>query len=451
MIAADLQQVAEWTAGRLSPAAARVAFRGVSTDTRTLEPGNLFVALRGPNFDGHRFVGEALAGGAAAALVETEPAEAGANVVVADTHAALAALGRAWRAGFRAPVIALTGSNGKTTVKECLAAILRQRGPALATRGNLNNAIGVPLTLCELAANQRAAVFELGANHAGEIDHLARLVQPEVGLVINAGAAHLEGFGSIAGVAEAKGELFAALPAHATAVINADAPWAGRWHALAGERRRVTFGRAPMADVRIVAEAPLVLAIAGERRTIQLPLPGEHNRTNAAAAAAAAHAAGIDAATIAAGLAAVTPVAGRLRRRPGVNDGLLLDDSYNANPGSFAAAFDVLAEIDARRWAVVGEMAELGEATESAHRELGEQARAAGVERLWALGPNAAAICAAFGDGATVVDDLDGLAATLCTALSGDTALLVKGSRSNRLERLTAALATDAEARGDVV
>ena len=440
MIAADLRQAAQWTGGRLTRGAAHAAFRGVSTDTRTLEPGNLFVALRGPSFDGRAYLDDAVAAGAPAALVDHDPPADFPCLVVDDARRALGRLGHAWRSAYAGTVIALTGSNGKTTVKECLASILRRRGPALATRGNLNNDIGVPLMLCELDAAHTAAVFELGANHPGEIDYLAGLVAPDVGLVTNAAAAHLEGFGSIEGVAHAKGELFSALGADATAVIAADEPWFALWCGLGGERRRVTFGRGAGVDVRIVREDPLELEIGGRVARIDFPLPGYHNRTNAAAAAAAARAAGIHREAIVAGLAAVEPVAGRLCRRDGPRGSTILDDSYNANPGSFAAAFAVLAESAARRWAVVGEMGELGEATESAHRELGAQARAAGIERLWALGPSRATTCAAFGAGAEPVADLDALAATLRGALDADTALLVKGSRSNRLERLVAAL-----------
>ncbi|WP_070987605.1 UDP-N-acetylmuramoyl-tripeptide--D-alanyl-D-alanine ligase [Halofilum ochraceum] len=445
MIAADLGKVAEWIGGRLTRGAARAAFRGISTDSRSLEPGNLFVALSGPRFDGREFLDDAIARGASAAIIERDPPDDFPCLVVDDARRALGQLGHAWRTRFGAPVIALTGSNGKTTVKECIAAILRQRGEAFATRGNLNNDIGVPIMLCELDASQGAAVFEMGANHPGEIDYLTRLVVPDVGLVTNAAAAHLEGFGSIEGVAHAKGELFKALPEHAIAVIAADEPWVDLWRGFAGERRRLTFGRAADADVRIVNEDPFELAIGDRVERIECPLPGAHNRTNAAAAAAAAHAAGIDTDAIVAGLAAVAAIGGRLRRCTGPRGSTLFDDSYNANPGSFAAAFAVLAEAAPRRWAVVGEMGELGDETESAHRTLGQRARAAGIERLWAFGPSREVTCQAFGSGAEPVDDLDTLAASLREMLDADTALLVKGSRSNRLERLVAALGEGAE------
>lgn len=445
MIAADLGKVAEWIGGRLTRGAARAAFRGISTDSRSLEPGNLFVALSGPRFDGREFLDDAIARGASAAIVEHDAPDDFPCLVVDDARRALGQLGHAWRKRFGAPVIALTGSNGKTTVKECIAAILRQRGEALATRGNLNNDIGVPIMLCELDAAQGGAVFEMGANHPGEIDYLTRLVVPDVGLVTNAAAAHLEGFGSIEGVAHAKGELFKALPEDAIAVIAADEPWVDLWRGFAGERRCLTFGRAADADVRIASEEPFELALGDRIERIECPLPGAHNRTNAAAAAAAAHAAGIDTDAIVAGLAAVEPIGGRLRRCAGPRGSIVFDDSYNANPGSFAAAFAVLGEAAPRRWAVVGEMGELGDETESAHRALGEHARAAGIERLWAFGPSREVTCQAFGPGAEPVDDLDTLAASLRERLDAETALLVKGSRSNRLERLVAALGEETE------
>ena len=451
MIAADLGKVAEWIGGRLTRGGAHAAFRGISTDSRSLEPGNLFVALSGPRFDGREFLDDAIARGASAAIVERDAPDDFPCLVVEDARRALGQLGHAWRMRFGAPVIALTGSNGKTTVKECIAAILGQRGEALATRGNLNNEIGVPIMLCELNASQHAAVFEMGANHPGEIDYLTRLVVPDVGLVTNAAAAHLEGFGSIEGVAHAKGELFKALPENAIAVIAADEPWADLWRGFAGERRRLTFGRAADADIRIVREQPFELAIGDRTERIDCPLPGAHNRTNAAAAAAAAHAAGIDTDAIVAGLAAVEPIGGRLRRCAGPNGSTVFDDSYNANPGSFAAAFAVLAEAAPRRWAVVGEMGELGDETESAHRDLGERALAAGIERLWAFGPSREVICRAFGPGAEPVEDLDTLAASLPELMHGDIALLVKGSRSNRLERLVTALVDGAEEGRDAV
>lgn len=447
MIALTPARLADWTGGRLAGRAARDAFRGVSTDTRSLRAGNLFVALRGPNFDGHSFCDEAVAGGAAALLVEHAVGADVPQVVVDDTIAALGALGATWRRHFHRPVIAVTGSNGKTTVKQCLAAIAAQSGPVLATRGNLNNHIGVPLMLCELDPEEhRSAVFELGANHPGEIAGLARLVRPDAGVITNAAAAHLEGFGSIDGVAHAKGELYAALAPAGVAVIPADSDYASLWRQLAGDRRQVEYsasGSCVAVRVSAVGEG-IEIAIDDETRRTTLSLPGAHNRHNAAAAAAAAHAIGIDIDTIATGLAAVEPIAGRLLQRPGPGGATVFDDSYNANPGSFAAGFAVLTGQPGRHWAVVGEMGELGAATAEAHHRLGAEARAAGIERLWACGPSARETVKGFGREGRMVEDLDALADELRADLGGDVSLLIKGSRSNRLERLVERLLADA-------
>lgn len=439
MIALTPERLADWTGGRLAGRAARDAFRGVSTDTRSLRAGNLFVALRGPNFDGHAFCAEAVAAGAAALLVEREVDADAPQVLVDDSVAALGAMGATWRRHFHRPVIAVTGSNGKTTVKQCLAAIAGQAGPVLATRGNLNNHIGVPLMLCELDPEaHHSAVFELGANHPGEIAYLAQLARPDAGVITNAAAAHLEGFGSIDGVARAKGELYAALSQQGVAVIPADSDYTALWRQLAGARRRQEYSASEIPAAVLVRAAGdgIEVEIDGATCHAAFPLPGMHNRHNAAAAAAAAHAVGIGIDAIATGLAAVEPIAGRLQRRAGPGGATVFDDSYNANPGSFAAAFAVLTEQPGRHWAVVGEMAELGSATAEAHHRLGAEARAAGIERLWAYGPSARETVTGFGRDGRVVDDLDALAEELRTDLGRDVALLVKGSRSNFLERL---------------
>lgn len=438
MIAVEPATVAAWTGGELHPAGVDGLCRGLSTDTRTLAPGNLFVCLRGPRFDGHDFAADAARAGAAA-LVTEHPLAAGVpEIVVDDTQAALSALGAQWRAQFPIPVVAITGSNGKTTVKECLAAILRQQYRTHASRGNLNNEIGVPLMLCELGTEHQAAVFELASNHPGEIAALAASVAPEVAVITNADAAHLEGFGSLAAVAAGNTEIISGLAADGTLVLPADDHWTTQWRAAAGARPIITFGDRDTGDVTVTASQDngATLRIGDATTAFALPLAGAHNRRNAAAAAAAAHALGLPAATIAAGLATVEPVAGRLVARRGVNGCHLLDDSYNANPGSLAAALAVTAAAPAPRWAVLGEMAELGADAAAAHQAMGEQARAAGIERLWALGPHAAETCAAFGPGAAVATDVDSLTAALREQLDASVTLLVKGSRSNRLERL---------------
>ncbi|HEY5789008.1 MAG TPA: UDP-N-acetylmuramoyl-tripeptide--D-alanyl-D-alanine ligase [Gammaproteobacteria bacterium] len=454
-IALELAQAAALLGARLVGAGA--GFRGVSTDSRKVVPGSLFVALRGERFDGHAYVDAALAGGAVAALVERELPGSGPLLLVDDTLAALGRLAAAWRARFALPLVAITGSSGKTTVKEMTAAILGRRGAVLATRGNLNNAIGVPLTLCELGARHRSAVVELGANHAGEIDYLARLAQPGVGLVNNAGPVHLEGFGSVDGVARAKGELFAALPPEATAVVNLDDPYAGLWRELAGARRVLTFGLDPAADVgtdaaAVIAENGLAPRLRFPLRTphgvveVGVPLAGRHNVRNALAAAAAALAAGAELETVASGLAAVATVPGRLQGRPGPGGSLLIDDTYNANPTAFAAAIELLAARPGSRWLAVGDMAELGADAPRWHAWVGEQARARGIDRLFAVGALAAHAAAAFGAHGEQFSDQAALVAALREGLGDGVTLLVKGSRSARMERVVEALA-DGEGR----
>ena len=447
MIRAEPGQIANWVHGRLLGPEADVTCVGLSTDTRTLVAGNLFVCLRGPNFDGHDFAEAAVAAGASAVVAERRLDIDVPQILVVNGRTALGTIGASWRARFHIPVLAVTGSNGKTTVKECLAAILRRAGNTLATRGNLNNDIGVPLMLSELGDEHAAAVLELGANHPGEIATLTRLVDPDVGTITNAAAAHLEGFGSVAGVARAKGELLAGLAMTGHAVYAADSEWTPTWRELAGARAQVTFGEDEGADVYVTAAADgaLTLHIGTDSMPVEFPLPGAHNRRNAAAAAAAAWAAGYPPATIAAGLADVAPVPGRLVTRRGPQGSRLLDDSYNANPGSFVAALAVLGEADGPKWTVVGEMAELGTDTAAAHTQLGEQARAAGVTRLWAIGPSAERTCAGFGEGAVVAEDLDVLAAELRAALDSTVTLLIKGSRSNALERLVERLIHEEE------
>ncbi len=424
-----------------------VALAGVGTDTRTLRPGQLFVALTGPNFDGHDFVPAALDAGAAACMVAR--AEAGSPaIVVEDTRRALGALARAWRERFAIPVLAVTGSNGKTTVKEMLAAILATRGETLATRGNLNNDIGVPLTLFELDSVHQAAVIEMGANHAGEIAWLVSLARPDVALVTNAGPAHLEGFGSIGGVARAKGEIFAGLPEGGTAVINADDDYAPLWRELAGARRVFTFGLEKDADVSARWQATprgsrlVVTTPEGEFETA-LPLPGVHNVMNALAATAAALAAGVPPQAIASGLAAVRGAPGRLQIKAGPAGSTIVDDTYNANPASLAAALRVLREFPGRHLLALGDMGELGPEAESLHADAGRLAREAGVVRLVTVGSMAAEAAAAFGAGAIACDSHGAAVAALRETLGRDDVLLVKGSRASRMDAVVDALTAE--------
>jgi UDP-N-acetylmuramoyl-tripeptide--D-alanyl-D-alanine ligase len=445
----SLAQIAEALGGRLIGDDVRVG--SISTDSRTLGPGDLFVALQGPNFDGHDYLDIALQQGARAALVSRDMTHVLPRVLVADTRVALGQLGVLWRNASRARVLAITGSNGKTTLKEMSAAILAQAGSVLATRGNLNNDIGVPLTLCRLA-DEDYAVIELGANHAGEIDYLTRLVRPDVAVLNNAGRAHLEGFGSLEGVARAKAEIINGLGGDGVFVYNADDAFAALWQELAAGRRTLSFGVRRPADVRSpLAAAELqwdaegfvmqfpVQGPSGDF-AVRLALAGEHNRMNALAACAAAIALDIEPAKIANGLANVAPVAGRLCPLPGVGGARLVDDSYNANPESVAAAIAVLAAAPGRRTLVLGDLAELGKGASGLHAELGERAREAGIERLYACGDLSGAAVRSFGAGARHFTAQQDLIDHLAETLGADDSVLIKGSRSARMDRVVQAL-----------
>ena len=434
-----LQEIAAMSGGRLAGPDVEIA--AVGSDTRSLAPGELFVALRGPRFDGHDFVAAPGFQGAAA-LVDHEIAGNLPQVVVDDTLAALGRLAAAWRRRMSARVVALTGSSGKTTVKEMIAAILREQGPTLATRGNLNNEIGVPLTLLGLRPVHRFAVVEMGANHPREIDALTQIASPDVALVNNAGPAHLEGFGGIEGVARAKGEIYGGLGPAGTAVVNADDPFADYWRGLNAGRRVLSFGMAAEdADYRgrLDGGALDVTAPDGEQR-IGLPLPGRHNAMNALAACAAVGALGVGIDAAAAALVGMTPVAGRLMPRAGIRGAHILDDTYNANPASTAAAIEVLAAEPGERWLALGDMGELGPSGPQLHRETGECARAAGLERLYTTGVLAAEAAKGFGPEARHFESRDALVETLERDLHEGVTLLVKGSRASRMERVVDAL-----------
>jgi UDP-N-acetylmuramoyl-tripeptide--D-alanyl-D-alanine ligase len=453
-----LSEAAAATGGRL--AGSDAAFAGVSIDSRTLEPGQLFVALRGERFDGHAFVAAARERGAAGALVSRAVDEPLSQLVVRDTQAALTALAAAWRAQSSALVLGVGGSNGKTTTKELLAAILAGAGPTLATRGNLNNHIGVPLTLLRLAPEHRFAVIEMGANHPGEIAALAALARPAIALVTNAGDEHLEGFGDLAGVAHAEGEMFAALAADGTAVINADDPFSELWQTMAPRGARIVrFGIDMPADVRAQSihgrvesgafSTSFALAIGGTQARVRLGLAGRHNVANALAAAAAAHAAGVGLREIAAGLGRVRPVAGRLQLKPGLRGSWLIDDSYNANPSSVRAGIDVLCALPGEHWLVLGEMAELGDEAEASHTGVGDYARRAGITRMFAVGAAARHAVAAFGTRAIWYEDAARLGDALAASLEPGVTALVKGSRVNRLERVVERVAAPLPAAGN--
>ncbi len=442
MMARTLAAVARETEGRL--VGVDQPFGAVTTDTRSLAVGSLFVAIPGDRFDGNDFIGQAFEKRAAGALVSRLSASSPLpQIEVRDSRRALGAMARAWRASFGIPVVAVTGSSGKTTVKELVASILGVSRSVCVTQGNLNNDIGVPLTLMRLTDEHDAGVIELGANHAGEIDYLASLAQPTVGVITNAAAAHLEGFGSLRGVCVAKGELLDHLPRAGTAVLNADDEFRGDWVARSRCEYTVTFGFAPSADCRVLDE-PHYLATGsefrmrlpdGEEADVWLPLLGRQNVANALAAAAAAQAVGTSTEDIVAGLARAAPVRGRLRAVPGRNGATIIDDSYNANPGSVHAALDHLAHLSGRRVMVLGNMAELGPTAPALHAEIGEYARGR-CDVLLAIGDLAAEAAAAFGAEGRPVADIDAASGALEPLLASDVTVLVKGSRVMGLDRL---------------
>ena len=434
----SLKQIAAMVDGRLK--GDDVAVDEVSTDTRTLAPGSLFIALRGERYDAHDFISADLP--AAAVMVDREVATALPQVIVDDTHDALGRLAAAWRARLTMPVIGLTGSNGKTTVKEMIAAILGVKGRVLATKGNLNNDIGLPLSLLAVRPEHDYAVLEMGANHFGEIDYLTKIASPDVALITNAGPAHLEGFGTIEGVSRAKGELFAGLGEDGVAVINADDTYADYWRSLNAGRRVCTFGLDHEADFHGDWQpgAPLSLSAAGGAISIELPLPGRHNASNALAAAAATSAVGVSLEDIKRGLEAMHAVAGRLQAKIGHKGARVIDDTYNANPASLRAAIEVLAAMSGERWLVLGDMRELGEDVDALHAQAGEQAREAGIDHVYSLGENSRCASEAFGGGAQHFEDADTLIKSLREALGSSVTVLVKGSRGMRMERVVQGL-----------
>jgi UDP-N-acetylmuramoyl-tripeptide--D-alanyl-D-alanine ligase len=442
-----LQDFALACGGRLH--GADQSYAGVSTDTRTIGRGELFVALHGPNFDGNQFVGAAVAAGAAGAVVDGEQRESISQIVVGDTQKALEAAARRWRATFTLPVVGVAGSNGKTTVKEMIAAILSQAGNTLSTRGNLNNHIGVPLTLFRLEAQHRFAVIEIGTNHLGEVAVLVEIAKPTVGIITNAGAEHLEGFGSLENVARAEGEMVEGLDASGTAVINADDEFAGLWRGMT-RAKVVTFGVRHAADFAASGVRTEVgpqgfvtrfeLTCPAGSIEVELQLAGEHNVVNALGAAAAAVSAGATLKHVAAGLATMRAVKGRLQFKLAKSGAWIVDDSYNANPSSMRAGIDVLAALEGRKWLVIGDMAELGDFAESSHDEIGVYARERGIERLFATGALAKRAVKTYGAAGEWFPDWESMAKAIAAQSDAGVRLLIKGSRMNRLERVVAAL-----------
>jgi len=432
------------------------SFSGVAADSSSNTAGDLFVALKGERFDGHRFVEEAARRGALAALTSrrVESAIPIAQVVVEDTRIGLGRLAAHWRSRFEIPLVALTGSNGKTTVKEMLGAILAaqagSREAVLATAGNLNNDIGMPLTLLGLHAGHRFAVIEMGMNHEGEIDYLTRLAQPTVALVNNAQRAHVGMLGSLEAIARAKGEIYAGLGEHGQAVVNADDPFAPYWTGLNAGRPVVTFGFADDAQVRArPVNGDWAFHTPTGGFVVHLRVAGEHNVRNALAACAAAHALAIPTGAMQSALASFAGVPGRLQRRAGPHGSTVIDDTYNANPESMKAAIRVLAAEPGRRVLVMGDMGELGPQSPAMHAEVGEFARRQGIDSLLALGEEGRNAAQAFGAGARHFLQIPPLIEAAREEAEGGATLLVKGSRFMQMERVADALAR--EGRADAV
>jgi UDP-N-acetylmuramoyl-tripeptide--D-alanyl-D-alanine ligase len=433
-----------------------VAITSVSIDTRAIKPGQLYVAIKGHNFDGNGFVGQAEEAGAIAAIVHKGVNSSLPHIVVDDTRLALAELAGGWRRllaehGNRTlSVVGITGSNGKTTVKEMVAAILAVNGPVLFTQGNLNNDIGVPLTLLRMNEEHRYAVIEMGANHVGEIAYTSAYAQADVVIITNAGAAHIEGFGSLDGVAKAKGEIIETLKKDGIAVINHDDGYFDYWKSLAGNRRVLSFGLNGSAGVTAKAIKTEILnnvfvttfGLVTARGTVDiiLQLAGQHNVVNALAAAAASMALGIDLQQIKQGLESVKPVTGRLQPLVSRLGNIIIDDTYNANSSSLKAGLDVLANIRGKPWLVLGAFGELGPDSPKMHKEIGALIKASGVVRLLAVGADSKNTVQAFGKGATFFETQQDLIDVLKQELKGDETILIKGSRVQRMENVAAAL-----------
>jgi len=444
MMASTLSHAAESMHGILH--GQDVSFRGVNTDTRSLRPGELFVALQGPNFDGCDFVAQAAAKEAAGAVVPKPLDIDLPTIVVDDTLAALGELAASWRQEMNATVIGITGSNGKTTLKELLASCLSISAETLATAGNLNNQIGLPLMLLRLSETHRYAVIEMGANHPGEIAYLTSLASPRIVAITNAGPAHLEGFGSVRGVSRAKGEILAGKESPEFAILNADDDYFDYWKSLVREATVVSFGLCAAADVRAEDIKPddhgsqFILHTPNDQFSVRLSLQGKHNIVNACAAAAIAWSLGISSEQIRDGLEATKPIGGRLRPVTSESGAILFDDTYNANPVSVQAASEFLAAQPGTTWLVLGDMGELGKDASTLHAQTGQAAKDAGVTYLLATGPMSQETVKAFGNGGRWFESVDALSKALRSAIGNDDKVLVKGSRSMGMERVVAAL-----------
>lgn len=450
MIIRTLSWIAEKVQGRLQGDELEIG--GVSTDTRTLAAGDLFIALTGPNFNGHRFLQQAIEKGASAVIV-SEPVDVSVPVIyVEDTRLALGALGSAVKQEVNVKTVAITGSSGKTTVKEMTSAILSRRGNVLATAGNFNNDIGVPLTLLRLEENHDFAVMELGANHLGEIAYTTDLVKPDVATVVNAAASHLEGFGSLLGVARAKSEIFKGLDKSGVALVNADSQFSEFWLGKLKHQKTLTFSPDQKNDADYTAEdislglngcAEFQMVTPQGRVSIQLTVPGLHNVGNALVAAALSLQVGASLDDVRDGLREMSQVKGRLNVKQLSGQVRLLDDTYNANVASVNAAIDTLASFSGMKVLVLGDMAELGEKARYYHEQVGEYARQKGIDHLYSLGvlsQHASSVYQELGQHFTDVQPLVASLENICASEQRDISILVKGSRSSKMENVVEAI-----------
>lgn len=433
-----------------------VSFTSISIDTRAIKPSQLYIAIKGHNFDGNEFIDEAQKTGAIAAIIHDGVKTELAHIIVEDSRLALAELAGEWRRllsmARKDPlsVVGITGSNGKTTTKEMVAAILATNASVLCTQGNLNNDIGVPLTLLKLNEQHRYAVIEMGANHAGEIAYTSQYVNADVVIITNAGAAHLEGFINLEGVAKAKGEIIETLKVDGIAVINHDDDYFNYWKSVAGNKKILSFGLKNTADITaksikttirdnsFITTFTLVTSLGSI--DINLQLAGQHNVLNALASAAACIALNINLQTIKQGLEKLSPVTGRLQPLVSRLGNIIIDDTYNANADSLQAGLDVLANISGKPWLVLGAFGELGPDSPKIHEEMAQQIKASGVIRLMAIGTDSKKTAQAFGGGGTFFETQQDLIDALKEELQGDETILIKGSRAQHMENVAAAL-----------
>ncbi|AFJ02042.1 UDP-N-acetylmuramoylalanyl-D-glutamyl-2,6- diaminopimelate--D-alanyl-D-alanine ligase [Methylophaga frappieri] len=435
-----LQQLATQLNGAIQVADINVT--GTAIDSRKVKKGDLFIALAGEQVDGHDYLASAREAGAVAALVSRQVEDPLPQLCVADVRLAYQQLAKIWRQQSQATIIGVTGSNGKTTVKEMIHAILSQRHHVIATQGNFNNDLGVPLTLTRLKAEHQYAVVEMGINHPGEMTLLAEIAQPDIAVINNIAAAHLEGFGTLEGIAKAKGEIFVGLSKSGTAVINAGMPYQTIWKSQIGTRDQITFGLHDEAEITALdcqstpAGSHFMVRLDDVCHFVSLPLPGPHNICNALAAIAVCQTLDVAAEDMLKGLASMKPVPHRLQIRTAATQAILIDDTYNANPGSFTEALQTLKHFSGARWLVLGDFAELGEGSEQIHQQMGEDARLAGIEKLFTVGSQSVLAAKQFGKGSQHFENIEALQEALQRQLAAGVTCLIKGSRFMQLDKL---------------